>query len=147
MGGFGPYFSPRDPDFPWARVYYARCLEQLGLKDEMIRELETARDLYEHPMILGRLGYAYGVVGRRDEAEKILSDLGIAAEDQYISPHYIAWIYHGLGNRDETFRFLEKAVEDRSPTMFLLRADPVWDSVRDDHRFVAVLEQIGLAAF
>lgn len=135
------------PDFPWVRMRYAECLEQLGLYDDMIKEHETAAGLYDHPMILGGLGHGYAVAGRRKEAEEVLSRLLAAADGQYISPHYIAQIHLGLGNRDETLDWLEKAVEDRSPLLFTLRSDPAWDPIRKEPRFRAILEKIGLAEY
>jgi len=134
------------PEFPWARAYYGLCLGQLGMKDEMVRELELARSLYGHPMILGYLGYAYGVAGKRAEAEEILSTLVRSAGERYISPYYIAVVQLGLGRREEALSWLERSEQDHSPTLFMIGVHPLWDPLRDEPRFKAVVEKVGLTA-
>jgi hypothetical protein len=39
---------------------------------------------------------------------------------------------------------LERAVEERTPWLPELKMDPLWDNVRSDPRFIAVLKKIGL---
>ena len=65
------------------------------------------------PFALGLLGYAYGLAGKREEAEEILAVVLERSEHGYFSPWFIALIYAGLGDKDKAFEFLEKAYEDR----------------------------------
>jgi TolB-like protein/Flp pilus assembly protein TadD len=50
-----------------------------------------------------------------------------------------------LGNRDEAFRWLEKACDERSLWIAKLKADPELDSLHSDPRFRNLLRRIGLA--
>jgi hypothetical protein len=50
-----------------------------------------------------------------------------------------------LGNRDEAFRWLEKACDERSLWIAKLKADPELDSLHSDPRFSNLLRRIGLA--
>src|SRR5205807_10495717 len=60
------------------------------------------------------LAHAFGVIGRRAEAEKILHDFERKSKSGYVSPYRMATIYAGLGERDKAFEFLERAYQERS---------------------------------
>jgi hypothetical protein len=49
-----------------------------------------------------------------------------------------------LGDRDEAFRQLDLALSARSAGLIYLHLDPLYDSIRDDPRFGALVEEIGL---
>ena len=57
-----------------------------------------------------------------------------------------ALVYAGLGEKDEAFRSLEKAIELRGPWPFviLLKVDPRFDSLREDPRFQNLLRRMNL---
>jgi hypothetical protein len=50
----------------------------------------------------------------------------------------------GLGEREKAFEMLEQAYQERAGLWFLLRGDPVFDNLRTDPRFTALLKKIGL---
>ena len=60
------------------------------------------------------------------------------------SPHFLAWIHMGLGDRDETFRFLRVAYERRSNWLAWLHPDPGFDPLCGDARFGELLTQVAL---
>ena len=66
----------------------------------------------------------------------------LAREGRYVSPLSIAALHTLLGEKDEAFRWLDKAVEDRSPFLIALSADPQWDSIRSDPRFSEVVRRV-----
>jgi len=47
----------------------------------------------------------------------------------------IASVYVGLGDKDQALAWLNRAVDDRTWTMFLLRVEPTLDPLRSDPRF------------
>jgi len=53
-------------------------------------------------------------------------------------------VYTGLGEKDEAFRSLEKAVDLRAPLITLLKVDPRFDSLRQDPRFPNLLRRMDL---
>jgi TolB-like protein/Flp pilus assembly protein TadD len=63
---------------------------------------------------------------------------------RYVSPMLRADTSMRLGDRDEAFRWLGQAVEQRSPELVYLAVDPKYDPLRGDRRFAALLHQIGL---
>ena len=56
----------------------------------------------------------------------------------------IALVHTGLGDRDRAFEWLEKAYEERSNRLAYLGRERVWESLRSDPRFAALLARIGL---
>jgi hypothetical protein len=65
----------------------------------------------------------------------VLEKLQDRAKHQYVPPYAIAVVYAGMGNRDEAFHWLQKALEDRSTSMVFLRSDPEFAALRSDPRF------------
>jgi TolB-like protein/DNA-binding winged helix-turn-helix (wHTH) protein/Tfp pilus assembly protein PilF len=105
---------------------------------ELEAELEVDRPVRLVPT-LASLGLAYGLVGRRTDALKILRELEEASKKRYVSPYYIAIVYSGLGQMDKAFRLLEQALATRStylvigcapvdPCLNAFRRDPRWKS-------------------
>jgi serine/threonine-protein kinase len=66
------------------------------------------------------------------------------AEGKYQSPLKIAMNYAFAGDDSETLDWLERAVAEHTPWLPELKIDPMWDAVRSQPRFVAVLKKIGL---
>ena len=59
------------------------------------------------------------------------------------NPANLAYIYAPLGEKDLAIAALEKGYEQRSPFMLWLNVDPLFDSLRDDPRFKALLKKVG----
>lgn len=49
-----------------------------------------------------------------------------------------------LGERDQAFEFLNKAVEERKWLIYNLNVEPAFDSLRDDPRFEELVRRVGL---
>jgi TolB-like protein/Flp pilus assembly protein TadD/predicted Ser/Thr protein kinase len=62
----------------------------------------------------------------------------------YVSPMEFATRYTSLGDRNQAFIWLEKAVDERSPWLYFLKTDPAFETLRGDPRFTALLHRIGL---
>lgn len=53
--------------------------------------------------------------------------------------------YVGLGDRDEAFRWLERAVEDHDPHVLGLNVIPAFQPLHADARFAQLVRRIGVA--
>ena len=93
---------------------------------------------------LAGLGHAYAKSGMRGEAQKILRQLLEHSRQHYVSPYSIALIYVGLGEKEQAFTWLQKAVEARSTRLVRLQVDPRFNTLRADPRFRNLVQQIGL---
>ena len=56
----------------------------------------------------------------------------------------IAQVYHGLGNREKTLDWLEKALEAQGRWTLELKVNPLWQDLRSEPRFLALLKNVGL---
>jgi adenylate cyclase len=57
---------------------------------------------------------------------------------------WVARVYAGLGETDKMFECLEKAYEQRDPSLTYMAGSLEFESFRSDPRFKAILERIGL---
>ena len=92
------------------------------------------------------LGFSYGMAGRTSDARAMLAALHTTAKTQYVSPDRFAIVHFGLGEREEAFRWLEQAFEQRT---FDLRGITIglFSFLHDDPRFRDLLRRMGLADF
>src|SRR6266404_334453 len=132
-----------DPNFFPARRYLGLVYEQKGMYKEAIAEFQQAAKLSGSPLMMSLLGHAYAVSGNRAEAQRILVELG-QQKQRYVSPYTIATIYIGLGQKDQAFKWLDKAFEERDIWLMNLKVDPVLKNLRSDQRFANLLQRTGL---
>jgi tetratricopeptide (TPR) repeat protein len=136
-----------NPRFPGAHLGIARVYFHLGRFEDAIAELNTSMSLSEGNLgAIAALGHVYAVAGKRDEARKVVADLEERAKTKYVPPYLIAVVYAGLGDRDQTFAWLERAYEERYPGLTQLGNDPVFDRVRPDPRFVKLMRRVGFSS-
>jgi hypothetical protein len=56
----------------------------------------------------------------------------------------MAIVYSGLKDKDEAFRWLEKAYEEREGNLVYLNVEPRFDAIRSDPRFRDLARRVGL---
>jgi TolB-like protein/DNA-binding winged helix-turn-helix (wHTH) protein/Flp pilus assembly protein TadD len=134
------------PDNPTAYISLGRAYNLKGMYPDAIAAYKKARDLSggDPTDALIGLGYTYAVWGERAEALKILGELKAQSKRRYISPSSIARIYVGLGEKDEAFDWLQKAVTGHDIRLLLVARGPEWASLRSDPRYPELLNRIGL---
>ena len=98
-----------------------------------------------HAYIKGMLGHAYAMSGHREEAMRLLKDANLSFDEGGLSDLRLAYIYVGLGDKENVFLHLERDFQQRDTELPYINADPIFDPVRNDPRFVSVLQKIGLA--
>ncbi len=97
------------------------------------------------PMAVAALGHALVCGGNRNEAEELLSRLLTRSATEYVPSFWLALLSCGLGAGDQALSHLEKAVEERSPTLpFWLAGEPRLNPLRQEVRFQRVLKRVGL---
>ena len=131
-----------DPNNAFAHSILGWCLIWKGSKAEARAEFQTARTLDDLPWYVGSFGYACAVSGDRAKAEQILHDLEDLSKQRYVSPANRAAVYLGLGEKEEALDWLEKAYEDRDPIFWWIDGDQLYDSVRNEPRFQALVQKI-----
>jgi TolB-like protein/Tfp pilus assembly protein PilF len=132
-----------DPSFPRAHAGLGLTCLQNGSFVRGIAELELAQKLTPD---LGRvksdLAYAYAVSGHRDKAHEILNEF-LGRFTPSFPALMIAEIYIGLGDKDRAFEWLNRAIDQKDLAVFL-KFDPMYDPLRSDLRFAALLKRTNL---
>jgi len=116
---------------------------QVGKFNEATTEMQKARAMDSPPNLLGRLGYAYAKSGERAKAEAIITELNQTSSQRYVSAYLTAEIYLGLGDKQRALDGLEKAYEARDWFLVYLKMDKIFDPLRSEPRFIALLKKAG----
>lgn len=134
-----------DPDFAIGHACLGRVLLQQAKFAEAIKHLERARDLSgRSPIMLGFLAYGYASAGETSKARKILSEFlkKRAPKTQYVPSFFVALAHVGLGDRTRAICEIKKAIQERSHWVLFLKTDPMFDPLRRDKRFRALLKTV-----
>jgi tetratricopeptide (TPR) repeat protein len=134
-----------NPKNAWARVILGWAYEQKSMIKEAIVEFQNALDNWkDNSLPLAGLGHAYGISGKKKEAQEILERLLAMSKRKYVPAYDIAAVYVGLGEKDRTFEWLAKAFEERSGFLVYIKCDRRFEGLRSDPRYEALLKRIGL---
>ena len=133
-----------DPSSFPARRYLGLAYEAKGMYAEAIAEFQTGVKLSGSPLMLALLGHAYAASGKTTEAKQVLTDLQQLKDQRYVSPYTVAAIHAGLGEKDQAFKWLETAVEERDIWLMNLKVDPVFAKLRSERKFTDILARIRL---
>ena len=116
-----------------------------GQYELAISEAEKATELSGGSIFIkDDLGYIYAKAGRRSEAYSVIDELKKASAAKFVPAYGIAVIYLELGERDVGMEWLNKAVDQGTSPIELLKVDPVLESVRADPKFLDILEKMNL---
>jgi tetratricopeptide (TPR) repeat protein len=96
------------------------------------------------PLMLGWLGLTLSQSGNTEEARAILGRLQVIAREVYVPPTSFAWIHLGLGELNEAFTWMDRAVDGRDPMMMPIKTFPFLDPVRTDPRYIPLLRKMNL---
>jgi TolB-like protein/DNA-binding winged helix-turn-helix (wHTH) protein/Flp pilus assembly protein TadD len=134
-----------DQNFAAAHLLLGETYVQMRRHEQGLAELKSAASLSgDSPLYMAQVGVAYAAEGRKTEALQIASQLQAASANRYVSPYGLAQIYAALGDKEQTFKWLDDAYADRSVWMTYLAVDPVFDSYRPDERFQNLLRRVHL---
>jgi TolB-like protein/DNA-binding winged helix-turn-helix (wHTH) protein/Flp pilus assembly protein TadD len=134
-----------DPQDFGAYTRLAEVYEQNGQFQKALGVMEEAFRIRDgQPVLTAKLGRTYALLGRRSDALNVLRNVaGPRTNPKWLLD--ISLAYFALGNHDQGFEWLTKAVDQRQMA-FLLGIDPRFDSVRTDPRFDALQRRLGLPA-
>jgi tetratricopeptide (TPR) repeat protein len=134
-----------DPNFYVARYALGTAYHAKGNYGEAITEYRKALTLDDDPWVKALLARSLATSGQRAEALKLLAELQAESQHRYVTSAGLALVFGALGEKDKAFVWLEKEVAERSPRTPLLSVNPLFDDLRDDPRFQALLRRITLA--
>ena len=136
-----------DPDFVQAHRVLALDLLYTGRFREACEEFERGAELsHGDPVARAYLARCYAQTHREAEARKILTGLVKASAERYISSAEIASVYAALNDAPSAVKWLERAGDEHAGALVYLNADRVWDPLRTNTGFQAVVKRVHLAA-
>ena len=122
-----------------------RC--EQGLFDEAITVLRKAAELSGNaPLVVGWLGMTLARSGDAAGARQVLSGLHAAASQAYVLPTSFAWIHLGLGEIEQAYTCMERAMDERDPIIIPIKIYAFLDPLRNEPRFAAMLRKMNLAS-
>ncbi len=95
-------------------------------------------------MVLGWLGMVLAKSGDASGSRKLLSELHAVATQAYVLPTSFAWIHLGLGEIEDAYSWMERAIEDRDPIIIPIKTYPYLDQLRNHERFRVLLRKMKL---
>ena len=133
-----------DPSYYHFYTGLGRAYAQKGMLAKALEHFLKGKELSGHlPYITGIIAHCHAMMGRFSRAEKLLAELLLLARQRYIPSTTLALVYSGLNNRDEAFRWLERAFAERECSLVYLNVYPTYDNLRQDPRFHDLVHRIG----
>ena len=86
-------------------------------------------------------GQAMAAAGMRQEAEEMLAQFTTLAPERHVSSYNVALIHCFLGEREKALECLERSYIERDAWLVWLGVEPVFEGLRDDPRFTALLQK------
>jgi len=112
---------------------------QNRLFNETLAELEKAkRERKSDPILICGTGMVYAAQGKRAEALQIIKELEEISGTSLSEAHWMAKIYATLNEKELALTWLERGLATGAIAPFF-KDDPVWDPIRDDPRFAALV--------
>ena len=131
------------PMFPLAHLWLGRAYQQKGMFDESMTEYQaTDSALPNWVVTLAGIGNLQGLAKKDADARLTLAKLDTISKGRYVTPYGVALVYAGMGNNQQAFHWLDKAIDDRAHWLVWIRLDPRWDGLRSDPRYAEILRRI-----
>jgi serine/threonine-protein kinase len=126
---------------PFTTTWEIGVYIQNKLFDETLAELEKAKRARKgDPILIYDTGMIYAAQGKRAEALQIVKDLEGISDASLSEAHLIAKIYASLNEKEMALSWLERGLATGAIGPFY-KDEPVWDSIRGDPRFEALVQK------
>ena len=132
-----------DPNYFYLDSDLAAAYREKGNFAEAIALYTKAQEATHLPS--SGLAITYARMGRQAEAQNILAQLLQAREKRYVSAPVIAAVYVAFGEKEEAFRWLERAYAEHSGILQWIAFLPEFRPLHSDARFPHLLRRIGVS--
>jgi serine/threonine protein kinase/Tfp pilus assembly protein PilF len=131
-----------DPTFFFPPFAYGWIDIQAGKVADAIPHLQRSKTMGAPAFVSAWLSYAYGASGDRDRALAEVEDLTAMSLNGVVTPFDHALVALGLGDYPRAVSLLEQAYALDSQWLGWLRNDRIFDPLRSDPRFAALLKKL-----
>lgn len=130
-----------EPNQYWSWGFLRRAYEQENELGRAITVLERSNTDPKHVAILRRELAKHGAEGYwRMRLKEALAH----PHQKYIQPSYVAQLFVHLRDWDNALEWLNRGYESRDSLLIYLKADPAWDPIRSDPRFIELVRKVGV---
>ncbi len=126
-----------------AHQFLGLAYQRKGMYEQALAEMREANALSDSWLWKAYLVHLYMTMNRREEAMHLLSEFD--TRRPRVSLVTTAALYAAVGERDRPLALLEQACNERDPDAAGLIDVPVFDSLRGDPAFKALIRRIGLS--
>jgi adenylate cyclase len=131
-----------DPNYVYFDPPLGDAYREKGNLNEAAALYEKAQAATNSPSI--GLAITYAKMGRREDARRILDQLIEKSRQQYVTADSIAAVYVALDEKDEAFRWLERAFQEHSGSFYSYLFRPEFRALHSDPRFADLLRRTGI---
>jgi eukaryotic-like serine/threonine-protein kinase len=132
-----------DPNYFYLDSDLAAAYREKGNFAEAIALYTKAQEATHLPS--SGLAITYARMGQQTEAQNILAQLLQAREKRYVSAPVIAAVYVAFGDKEEAFRWLDRAFAEHSGILQWIAFLPEFRPLHSDVRFSHLLRRIGVS--
>jgi tetratricopeptide (TPR) repeat protein/class 3 adenylate cyclase len=129
-----------DPEF---NRIHRRLLEFYEVKGRYTEAL-AERAKISTPEVVEQLRQSFDKGGAKAYWQKRLELSKAAAEREVVPKYDLAIVYASLEDKEKTLQLLEESYQERSDGLIKLGVNPRFDFIRNDKRFLALLQKIGI---
>ncbi len=136
-----------DPNYAGAHANLSQTYLDMGKYDLWLQEWIKAATLAndrEDLAIAEEVARSYSKGGYRAAVSRDIELRKQLAQRRYVDAGVIGYDYAALGDKDQTFSWLEKAYSEKAGSLGYLKATTLMDSLRTDPRYIDLLKRIGL---
>jgi TolB-like protein/class 3 adenylate cyclase len=130
-----------DPTFFFPQMQFGWIDIESGNVQAAIPSLQKAAAMESPPFATAWLAYAYGAAGDRTAALATIEELKKKSLNGQITPFNLAIVHMGLGDHARALDYLEQASATDSQWMMYLKIDRIFDPLRSNPRFIALMEK------
>ncbi|MFN7922784.1 MAG: protein kinase [Bryobacteraceae bacterium] len=133
-----------DPQFPLALYWRGLSMVARGFPSLVISKIEPIAASNPVPPVLAVLGRARAASGRIALARESLAALTELSRSKHVSAILFAGLHAALHDKEAALNSLERAYETRARLLLWIHADPVYDNLRAEPRFQALVTKLRL---
>jgi TolB-like protein/DNA-binding winged helix-turn-helix (wHTH) protein/Tfp pilus assembly protein PilF len=132
-----------DPNFALAHLRLGRTYTAKEMFTDAVQEFRRFSALSKDKSLsIASIGNALARSGDRPGAMRSLGELSLLSQHEHVPAICFALAYAGLQDNDQALASLEKAYNERSDFLLVLKVDPLFDGLREDPRFQELVRRI-----
>jgi eukaryotic-like serine/threonine-protein kinase len=136
-----------DPNYAQAHLQLDVEYQRMGKYDLWLQEWKKAAGLFndrEDSAIAEEVARVYSRSGYKASIAREIEMKKHLAKRRYVDPAEIAYAYAELGDKEQTFAWLDKALAEKSGNLEFIKVARPMDQWHSDPRYVELLKKMGL---